>query len=110
MIDPAANPLAFFVSEMIRCRTVAGLSQPALAKRLSYSASQVAKIETCQRVPKLALAGKLDEVFATDGLFARLQPLVERSSVLPAVMRPQNMRSHSTICGAVHSPMTSQRH
>jgi transcriptional regulator with XRE-family HTH domain len=83
MIDPAASPLAFFVSEMTRMRTGAGLSQPALAKRLSYSASQIAKIETCQRIPKAELAHKLDEVFGTDGLFARLQPLVERSSVLP---------------------------
>jgi transcriptional regulator with XRE-family HTH domain len=83
MIDPAASPLSFFVSEMIRLRNAAGLSQPALAKRLSYSASQVAKIETCQRIPKPELALALDEVFATGGLFARLQPLVERSSVLP---------------------------
>jgi transcriptional regulator with XRE-family HTH domain len=83
MIDPAANPLSFFVSEMVRLRTAAGLAQPALAKRLNYSASQIAKIETCQRIPKQELAAKLDDVLATDGLFARLQPLVERSSVLP---------------------------
>jgi transcriptional regulator with XRE-family HTH domain len=47
MIDPAASPLSFFASEMVRLRNVAGLSQPALAKRLNYSASQVTKIETC---------------------------------------------------------------
>jgi transcriptional regulator with XRE-family HTH domain len=83
MIDPAASPLAFFVSEMVRLRNAAGLSQPALAKKLSYSASQIAKIETCQRIPKLDFAVKLDDILHTDGLFARLQPLVERSSVLP---------------------------
>lgn len=59
MIDPAANPLSFFASEMIRLRNGAGLSQPALAKALSYSASQVTKIETCQRIPKPDLAQKL---------------------------------------------------
>ena len=52
MIDPAANRLSFFVSEMVRLRTAAGLSQPALAKRLNYSTSQITKIETCQRIPK----------------------------------------------------------
>jgi transcriptional regulator with XRE-family HTH domain len=83
MVDPAANPLSFFVSEMVRLRTAAGLSQPALAKRLNYSTSQITKIETCQRIPKQELAIKLDSVLATDGLFARLQPLVERSSTLP---------------------------
>jgi hypothetical protein len=40
----------------------------------------VTKIETCQRIPKRELAQKLDEVLPSDGLFCRLQPLVERSS------------------------------
>jgi transcriptional regulator with XRE-family HTH domain len=83
VIDPAANPLSFFASEMIRLRNAAGLSQAALAKRLNYSVSQVTKIETCQRIPKRELAQKLDEILPSDGLFCRLQPLVERSSVLP---------------------------
>jgi transcriptional regulator with XRE-family HTH domain len=83
MIDPAASPLAFFASEMARLRNAAGLSQSVLAKRLNYSASQVTKIETCQRIPKRELAQKLDEILASDGLFCRLLPLVERSSVLP---------------------------
>lgn len=83
MIDPAASPLEFFISEMVRMRKAAGMSQPALARRLNYSASQVAKIETCDRIPKMELAVKLDDVFETDGFFARMQPLVERSSVLP---------------------------
>lgn len=83
MIDPAANPLSFFASEMIRLRNAAGLSQAALAKALSYSVSQVTKIETCQRIPKRDLAQKLDEILPSHGLFCRLQPLVERSSVLP---------------------------
>jgi transcriptional regulator with XRE-family HTH domain len=83
MIDPAANPLSFFASEMVRLRNAAGLSQPALAKLLNYSVSQVTKIETCQRIPKPELAQKLDAVLPSDGLFCRLQPLVERSSVLP---------------------------
>lgn len=83
MIDPAANPLSFFASEIIRLRNAAGLSQQALAKRLNYSTSQITKIETCQRLPKPDLAQLLDEILPSDGLFCRLLPLVERSSVLP---------------------------
>jgi transcriptional regulator with XRE-family HTH domain len=83
MIDPAANPLSFFASEMIRLRNAAGLSQPTLAKQLNYSTSQVTKVETCQRLPKRELAQRLDEILPSDGLFCRLLPLVERSSVLP---------------------------
>ena len=83
MIDPASSPLAFFAAEMVRLRNAAGLSQPVLADRLNYSASQIAKIETCQRIPKRDLAEKLDGILGTDGSFGRLQPLVERSSVLP---------------------------
>src|SRR5579875_1161057 len=82
MIDPAGSPLEFFVSEMIRMRKAAGLSQPALARLLNYSLSQVAKIETCERIPKMELARQLDQVLGAD-FFARNQPLVERSSVLP---------------------------
>jgi transcriptional regulator with XRE-family HTH domain len=82
MIDPASSPLAFFASEMARLRTAAGFSQPVLAKRLNYSATQITKIETCQRIPQPDLAQKLDETLGTD-LFSRLQPLVETSSVLP---------------------------
>jgi transcriptional regulator with XRE-family HTH domain len=83
MIDPAANPLNFFAAEMIRLRNKAGLSQAALAKKINYSVSQITKVETCQRIPKPQLAQRLDEVLPSDGLFCRLQPLVERSSVLP---------------------------
>jgi transcriptional regulator with XRE-family HTH domain len=83
MIDPAASPLAFFASEMARLRGAAGLSQSALAQRLNYSVSQITKVEICQRIPKPDLAQKLDGALPSDGLFCRLQPLVERSSVLP---------------------------
>jgi transcriptional regulator with XRE-family HTH domain len=83
MIDASSSTLGFFAAEVARLRKARGLSQPALAKMLNYSPSQVAKIETAERVPKRPLALKLDEVFDTDGHFARLQALVENTSVLP---------------------------
>jgi transcriptional regulator with XRE-family HTH domain len=83
MIDASASALGFFAGEVARLRRARGLSQPALAKLLSYSPSQVAKIETGERIPKPPLALRLDEIFETDGHFARLQALVENTSVLP---------------------------
>ncbi len=83
MIDGSTSTLGFFAAEVVRMRKAKGLSQPALARLLSYSASQVAKIETGERIPKLPLALKLDEIFEADGHFARLQALVENTSVLP---------------------------
>jgi transcriptional regulator with XRE-family HTH domain len=77
MIDATSSTLGFFASEVARLRKARGLSQPALAKMLRYSPSQVAKIETAERIPKAPLALKLDEIFETDGHFARLQALVE---------------------------------
>lgn len=83
MIDASSSTLGFFAAEVARLRKARGLSQPVLAQMLNYSPSQVAKIETAERVPKRPLALKLNEVFGTDGHFARLQALVENTSVLP---------------------------
>jgi transcriptional regulator with XRE-family HTH domain len=83
MIDASSSTLAFFASEVVRLRKERGLSQSALARLLRYSASQVAKIETGERIPKRPLALKLDEIFHGDGHFARLQALVENTSVHP---------------------------
>jgi transcriptional regulator with XRE-family HTH domain len=83
MIDASSSTLAFFASEVIRLRKDRGLSQAALAKLLSYSPSQVAKIETGERIPQRPLAQKLDQSFHTDGHFERLQALVENTSVRP---------------------------
>ena len=83
MIDASSSALGFFAAEVVRLRKARRLSQPALAKLLNYSPSQVAKIETAERIPKRPLALRLDEVFQADGHFARLQALVENTSVLP---------------------------
>jgi transcriptional regulator with XRE-family HTH domain len=83
MIDASSSTLAFFASEVVRLRKERRLSQSALARLLSYSPSQVAKIETGERIPMRPLALKLDEIFHADGHFARLQALVENTSVHP---------------------------
>jgi transcriptional regulator with XRE-family HTH domain len=83
MTDASSSTLGFFAAEVVRLRKARGLSQPALARLLNYSPSQVAKIETGERIPKRPLALRLDQAFETDGHFARLQALVENTSVLP---------------------------
>jgi transcriptional regulator with XRE-family HTH domain len=83
MIDASSSTLAFFAFEVVRLRKERCLSQSALAGLLSYSPSQVAKIETGERIPKRPLALKLDEIFHADGHFERLQALVENTSVRP---------------------------
>jgi transcriptional regulator with XRE-family HTH domain len=83
MIDASSSTLAFFAAEVVRLRKERRLSQSALARLLSYSPSQVAKIETGERIPMRPLALKLDEIFHADGHFARLQALVENTSVHP---------------------------
>ncbi|HEY2261440.1 MAG TPA: helix-turn-helix transcriptional regulator [Streptosporangiaceae bacterium] len=83
MVEASSSTLGFFAAEVVRFRKVREMSQGQLAKLLSYSPSQVAKIETGERIPKRPLALKLDEIFETDGHFTRLQALVENTSVLP---------------------------
>jgi DNA-binding transcriptional regulator YiaG len=46
MIDASSSALGFFAAEVVRLRKARRLCQPALAKLLNYSPSQVAKIET----------------------------------------------------------------
>jgi transcriptional regulator with XRE-family HTH domain len=79
--DPETNPAAFFGVELRRARVAAGFStQEALAARLGFDRTVVAKAETGERPPT-------DEVLAAwckacqldDELFARLAMLARRA-------------------------------
>ncbi|WP_373869612.1 helix-turn-helix domain-containing protein [Sphaerisporangium siamense] len=50
-LDPNAGPGAFFGSELRRCRKKAGLSQPQLGERTTYSPDMIGKIERGERPP-----------------------------------------------------------
>lgn len=82
-LDPSSSPLAFFAAEVKRLRGIAGMTQEQLADAISYAPSTVAAIETCRLLPSEEFAGKCDKEFGTDGHLARLQALVEQTSVLP---------------------------
>jgi transcriptional regulator with XRE-family HTH domain len=84
MTDPGSSPLAFFAAELKRLRGAAGMTQEQLAEATTYSPALVAAIETCRRIPSDDFAARADKVLGVDGItLARLQPLVEQTSVLP---------------------------
>jgi len=82
-LDPSSSPLAFFAAEVKRLRSSTGMTQEQLANDINYAPSTVAAIETCRLLPSEEFAENCDKTFGTDGHLARLQKLVDQTSVLP---------------------------
>ena len=82
MGDPESNPASFLGAELRRARVAAGFSsQEALAAKLGYDRSVIAKAETGERPPSPDVADALQaELFPAgpDGLVARLARLARR--------------------------------
>ncbi len=83
MGDPESNPASFLGAELRRARVAAGFSsQEALAAKLGYDRSVIAKAETGERPPSPEVADALQaELFPTgpDGLVIRLATLARRA-------------------------------
>jgi transcriptional regulator with XRE-family HTH domain len=62
-----------FADEMRAQREAAGLTQEELAKLMGYSASVIAKLETCRVIPSPDHADKADEALRTPGTFRRMR-------------------------------------
>jgi transcriptional regulator with XRE-family HTH domain len=79
--DPETNPAAFLGAELRRARVTAGFSsQEALAARLGFDRSVVAKAETGQRPPTAeVLAAWCDACQIDSELFGRLAMLARRA-------------------------------
>jgi transcriptional regulator with XRE-family HTH domain len=75
--DRGASLLAFFGTELRRCRVAAGLSLEDLGAKISFSGSLIGKVETGERLPSPDLARACDEAFGTGGIFARLYRAVK---------------------------------
>ncbi|WP_248958815.1 helix-turn-helix domain-containing protein [Sphaerisporangium perillae] len=71
-IDPEESPRARFAYELRRHRLAAKFTQKQLARRIGFSTSAVAMVETSKFRPSERFAGLCDEVFALDGVIARL--------------------------------------
>jgi transcriptional regulator with XRE-family HTH domain len=82
MDDPQNNPKAFLGEELRRARVAAGFSsQEALAAKLGYDRSVIAKAETGDRPPTPDVAAALQaELFpqGPDGLVGRMAALARR--------------------------------
>jgi transcriptional regulator with XRE-family HTH domain len=79
--------LALFAEELRIARAGAGLSQEQLADTIGYSASLVAKIETCRGVPTLDFAARCDNALNTDGALARMHKFLAKAP-FPSWFRP----------------------
>jgi transcriptional regulator with XRE-family HTH domain len=83
MGDPESNPASFLGAELRRARLAAGFSsQEALAAKLGYDRSVIAKAETGERPPSPEVAAALQtELFPAgpDGLVIRLATLARRA-------------------------------
>ena len=83
MDDPESNPASFLGAELRRARLAANFSsQEALAAKLGYDRSVIAKAETGERPPSPEVAEALQaELFPAgpDGLVARLARLARRA-------------------------------
>jgi transcriptional regulator with XRE-family HTH domain len=79
--DPETNPAAFLGEELRRARVAAGFSsQDALAARLGFDRTVVAKAETGQRPPTVdVLAAWCQACHLDDDLFGRLAVLARRA-------------------------------
>ena len=83
MGDPESNPASFLGAELRRARVAAGFSsQEALAAKLGYDRSVIAKAETGERPPSPEVADALQaELFPAgpDGLVIRLATLARQA-------------------------------
>ncbi|GII65004.1 transcriptional regulator [Sphaerisporangium krabiense] len=71
-IDPSESPRARFAYELRRHRLAARLTQKQLARRIGFSTSAVAMVETSKFRPSERFAELCDEAFGLDGVVTRL--------------------------------------
>jgi transcriptional regulator with XRE-family HTH domain len=81
--DVPATGMQAFAEELKAQREAAGLTQEDLADRMGYSASVIAKLETCRTRPSEQHAQRADEAFGTPGSFQRLRIVLQRSRAYP---------------------------
>ncbi len=79
--------LALFAEELKLARAGAGRSQEQLADEIGYSASLVAKIETCRGVPTLDFARRCDDALGTGGTLGRIHKFLGKAP-FPSWFRP----------------------
>lgn len=81
-MDSSGSFLSYFGSELRLHRERAGLTQADVGQRCYCGNGLISKIERAERVPQPDLCTALDELFHTDGFFARLGEQVREHSTL----------------------------
>lgn len=71
--DGPDSGMQTFAQELKAQREAAGLTQEQLARLMGYSASVIAKLETCRTIASPEHAVKADEALKTPGTFGRLR-------------------------------------
>jgi transcriptional regulator with XRE-family HTH domain len=95
--DGPANGLQAFAQELRAQRESGGLTQEQLAKLMGYSASVIAKLETCRTIPSPQHAGQADAALATPGTFRRLRQAMINGAYEPWVRAYLEMEERATV-------------
>ncbi len=95
--DGPINGVQAFAHELKAQREAAGLTQEQLAKLMGYSASVIAKLETCRTIPSSQHAGMADEALGTPGTFRRLRQAMINGAYEPWVRAYLEMEARATV-------------
>jgi transcriptional regulator with XRE-family HTH domain len=95
--DGPANGLEAVALELKAQRELAGLTQEQLAKLMGYSASVIAKLETCRTIPSAQHADRADEALGTPGTFRRLRQAMINGGYEPWVRAFLDMEERATV-------------
>jgi transcriptional regulator with XRE-family HTH domain len=95
--DGPANGLEALALELKAQRELAGLTQEQLAKLMGYSASVIAKLETCRTIPSAQHADRADEALGTPGTFRRLRQAMINGGYEPWVRAFLDMEERATV-------------
>jgi transcriptional regulator with XRE-family HTH domain len=101
--DDAAPPNRWqsFADEMKAQREAAGLTQDELAKLMGYSASVIAKLETCRTMPSPDHADKADQALRTPGTFRRMRKTILDGAYESWIRALIDMEERATILRSV---------
>lgn len=84
-----------FGREMKRLREAAGLTRKQLGEQVGYNHETIKSFETGHRTPTVQLAGRLDEIFGTSGMFAELQKEAKQDGTPFGELRENEQRARA---------------
>lgn len=93
-----------FGRELRRLRERAGLTQVQLAARLGYHHTYVSKIESGAREPRIAFAGKADELLAAGGVLLAAAAKVRARNAIPLPEAPLGAEPRPARSGQIRLP------